>query len=74
MEWIFLVIGIIFGFAISFIFKRKNKIYGTIDIENETGLCRFRIDKTNNLTEPTIKYAVFKVNHNVNISRDEQVL
>lgn len=74
MDWIFLLISFILGFTISFIFKQKNKIYGTIDIEDETGLCRFRIDKTNNLTEPTIKYAVFKVNHNINISRDEQVL
>lgn len=73
MEFIFLLIGFLTGFIMFSIIKRKNEIHGNIDIDNVTGLCRFRIT-SNKLANPHKKYAIFKINHNAEISRDEQLL
>lgn len=73
MEFIFLLIGFLTGVVAFSIIKRKNEIHGNIDIDNVTGLCRFKIT-SNKLADPHKKYAIFKINHNAEISRDEQLL
>lgn len=73
MEIIFLLIGFLTGFIICFIIKQRKEVHGNIDIDILTGLCRFRIT-SNKLSDSHKKYAVFKINHNAEISRDEHLL
>lgn len=81
---LFFLLGVIAGTVTLKLFSRKDKIhgmintkdkiYGTIDIEESSGLCRFRISDDQGLTDPKTKQAIFVVNHNARISRDEQPL
>lgn len=73
MEILLVIGGVILGIVISNLFKGGNTIYGTIDVEEESGLCRFRIDD-DKLVDRRVKKATFIVNHDVYISRDEQGL
>lgn len=73
MEILWVIGGVILGIIITKIIDRKSVEYGVIDVEEETGLCRFRISD-NRLVDKRVKRAVFSVNHNVYISRDEQGL
>lgn len=71
---LFFLLGVIAGTVTLKLFSRKDKIYGTIDVEESSGLCRFRISNDQGLTNPKTKQAIFVVNHNATISRDEQPL
>ena len=56
------------------IFDSRKKVYGIIDVDEETGLCRVKIT-SNDLGDPRISTAMFKVNHGqkidiTDISRD----
>ena len=75
MWFIFLFIGFIIGVTCSLIFKPKDntKIYGQIDVEESSGLCRIRI-ADDGLMDPKVKQAIFEVKHDALISRDEQGL
>jgi len=55
------------------LFKRIKEVHGMIDIDQITRLCRFRIT-SDKLANPRKKYAIFKINHDAEISRDEQFL
>ena len=70
---IFLIVGFTFGFIFCMIFNRHDEVHGKVDIEPCTGLCRFKIS-SNEIANPHKKYAIFKINHNAIISRDEQWL
>ena len=73
MEVIFLIVGFTSGLIVSFIFRRKEKVYGSIDVDPITGLCRFRLS-SDELANPKKKRAIFIVTHDAEISRDEQLL
>ena len=73
MELAIFVIGFTIGFIFCLIFKRREYVYGQVDIDSITGLCRFRIS-SDKIADPRKKHAIFKINHNVDISRDEQWL
>lgn len=72
-------LGVILGFItciiIFFIVQKKTIIYGNIDVNEETGLCRVRITDYD-IMKTSRKKAMFIINHNVDIdiSRDEQLL
>lgn len=68
-----LAIGLIFGIIIKTIYGTRYKVYGTVDIDPVTGLCRFRIS-SDEIANPQKSYAYFRINHNAEISRDEQGL
>lgn len=68
-----LLIGFTCGVIFTIIFKRNKEVHGMIDIDQLTGLCRFRIT-SDKLANPRKKYAIFKIDHNAEISRDEQFL
>ena len=71
---ILLVIGGVFlGIVLTKIFNREPTAYGVIDVEEESGLCRFRIND-DKLIDKRVKKATFIVNHDAIISRDEQSL
>lgn len=71
MEIIFLLVGFTIGVIFTLILKRKNEVHGQVDIDPVTGLCRFRIT-SDKLADPRKIYAVFRISHNAEISRDEQ--
>lgn len=55
-------------------FRIKNmKIDGVIDVDAPNNLCQVHIISTE-LSDPKVKTAVFMVNHNANLSREEQIL
>ena len=68
------LIGIAIGIILKAIFTPKipGDVYGQIDVEEESGLCRVRV--TGDVADPKLKRAIFKINHNVDISRDKQSL
>ena len=73
MEILLVLVGVIIGIVLTKLFKRDNTIYGTIDVEEESGLCRFRIND-GGLIDRKVKKATFLINHDAIISRDEQGL
>ena len=73
MEYLFLVGGIILGIVISIIFKSKNKIYGVIEVDHNTDMCKVHIT-SDELSNPNSKKAIFVIDHDGKISREEQGL
>lgn len=73
MKLLFFVLGAITGFIISIIFKTRSKTYGVIEVDHNTQQCKFRITSAD-LSNRGTKKAIFKVNHDVQISREEQIL
>lgn len=73
MEWVFLLIGFTIGIIFCSLRKRRYEVHGQVDIDRVTGLCRFRIT-SDKLADPNKKYAIFKIDHDAEISRDEQLL
>lgn len=68
-----LFVGFTIGFIFSKLTKRIKEIHGEIDVDQITGLCRFRLT-SDKIADRSKKYAIFKINHDVDISRDEQCL
>lgn len=73
MEVLYVIGGVVLGIILTKMFNRLTTIYGVIDVEEESGLCRFRINDYG-LVDKKVKKATFVVNHDVYISRDEQGL
>lgn len=63
------IIGILF---ITFL-ALHGKTHGVIDVDHNTEQCRFRITSAE-LSDRRTKKAIFKVNHDAKISREEQIL
>lgn len=68
-----LLMGIIIGLCISKIIQNLTTEVGTIDVDHVTNLCKLNVtsDQINKLST---KRVVFTVNHNAEISREEQGL
>lgn len=73
MEFIFFAGGVILGTILTAIFKSKESIHGVIEVDHRTEQCIFRLT-SDELQNPKNKKAVFSINHNANISREEQSL
>ncbi len=73
MEFIFLAGGVIGGFILSKLIRRHSKICGVIDVDHRTEMCKVRITSAD-LSNRKSKTAVFKINHDAIISREEQTL
>ena len=73
MEFIFLAGGVVIGSIITAIIKDRNKICGVIDVDHHTEQCKVRIT-SDDLSNRKTKKAVFKINHDAKISREEQIL
>lgn len=69
MEFLFLIGGFVLGIIITTIFKRKDVIFGFIDVDQNTGLCRVHIS-SDELANTKNKKVVFTINHNVDISQE----
>lgn len=73
MEFIFLIGGVILGVILTLIYKSRERIHGVIHIDHDTEQCTFNIT-SDQLTKRDKKIAVFYIDHNAQISREEQGL
>lgn len=74
MEILFYItIGIIIGAILEAVISCKDKIYGFIDVDQHTGMCKIRIS-SEEIANRKNKKAIFIINHDANISREEQSL
>ena len=74
---IYWLLGVIAGISISVIFtyfkNRHSKIAGLIEVDIQSNLCKFQITSTELANQKT-KKVLFNVVHNVDLSREEQIL
>lgn len=74
MEFVLLPIGgAIIGIIASKWLENHTKTHGVIDVDHNTEQCTFRITSTE-LSDRKTKKAVFVINHDARISREEQSL
>lgn len=73
MEFIFLIVGIIIGFIFTRLLEKRKEVYGVITVDHKTELCSFHISSDELANRRNTK-AMFIINHDGNISRDEQTL
>lgn len=73
MELLIFIGGVALGIISVTLFKRKDKIYGIVEVDHSTEMCKFRIT-SDELSNRKNKKAVFKIEHEANISREEQGL
>lgn len=73
MEFIFFVGGIIVGIIFMKILQRNEIIHGIVHVDHNTEQCIFSLT-SDQLSDRKKKTAVFVINHDANISREEQSL
>lgn len=73
MEFIFFLGGIVLGVIFTLIFKSRERIHGIVHVDHDTEQCTFSIT-SDQLSKRDKKIAVFYINHNAKISREEQSL
>ena len=74
MEILFYItLGTIIGAILEAVIDCKEKIYGFIDVDQHTGMCKIRIS-SEEIANRKNKKAIFIINHDANISRDKQSL
>ena len=62
-------LGIIIGTIFTIIKSKDYKIYGIIDVDKKTCLCRFKIS-SDELGNSNLKSATFKINYDVDLNTD----
>lgn len=65
--------GVIVGITFTMIFKSRERIHGMIHIDHNTEQCVFNIT-SDQLSNRKKKIAVFYINHDAELSREEQTL
>ena len=74
MAYLFVALGgAIIGVLTVMLIALNYKTHGVIDIDHSTQQCKFRISSAD-LSDRKTKKAVFKINHEAIISRDEHSL
>lgn len=73
MEIIYVIGGVIIGLIIAKIFRDNERIHGVVHVDHETEQCVFSLT-SNDLSDRKKKIAVFVINHDAKISREEQSL
>lgn len=73
MEVIFFLGGIVLGVICTMIYKTRERIHGIVHVDHDTDQCIFSIT-SDQLSKRNKKIAVFVINHNAKISREEQSL
>lgn len=73
MEFLFFIGGTIVGFIFTKILHSRERIHGVLEVDHNNNTCRFltNLDEVSNRKHKEIK---FLINHDANISRDEQSL
>ena len=65
--------GVIVGILAMYIYTRRERIHGVIHLDHNTQQCLINIT-SDELSNPKKKIAVFMIDHNAEISREEQGL
>lgn len=73
MEVLIFIGGAILGVIFTLIFKARERIHGIVHIDHNTEQCVFSLTSAE-LSNRKKKIAVFVINHNADISREEQTL
>ena len=73
MELIFFAGGVLVGIGSSMLYKKRKYLDGIIDIDHDNNIYKIRMISKDVVDNRKIK-AAFLLNHNANISREEQVL
>ena len=73
MEILIFIGGLIAGIILTICYKKQEIIHGVIHVDHETEQCVFNITSTE-LSNPKKKTAVFVIDHNARLSREEQGL
>lgn len=73
MEILLFIGGVISGIIFTLICKSRERIHGIVHIDHKTEQCIFSLTSAQ-LSDPKKKVAVFLINHDAEISRDEQSL
>ena len=72
VSFILLGLGILIGFWIRSTVQRKVEIIGSIQIDHDTGLCKFSVTKEN-LSDLRCQQVIFNVDHNAVVIDDEYI-
>lgn len=67
------LLAVIGGFIVGFSFSKSKKIHGIIDVDHKNQSCSIRVT-TDDLVNRKNKKAVFLINHDATLSREEQIL
>ena len=73
MEILFFIGGLVLGIIATVIYKNREIIHGIIYVDHKTEQCMFNI-RSDELSNPKKKTAVFIIDHNAELSREEQGL
>lgn len=73
MELLFFIGGVVLGIVIMLIHRSRERIHGIVHVDHNTEQCIFSIT-SDQLSKRKNKIAVFMINHNADISREEQGL
>lgn len=71
MEILLIIIGVIIGIIFEKIMTAMITEIGTIDVDHVTGLCKLNVT-SDQINKTSTKRVVFTVNHDAQISREEQ--
>lgn len=71
--FIFCFIGFILGYSVSIFIRLFHYSYGNIDVDPITNQCRVHLNPID-LGNKKIKRVILKVNHDITLTREEQVL
>ena len=67
------LVGCILAIIILDLANKRQKVDGVIDVDSRNNLCQVHIISAE-LSNPKVKTAIFVVNHNADLSREEQSL
>lgn len=67
---LFFILGIIVGMIILKIITNSRTVTGVVQIDHETGLCRFKITNET-LSNPKCQKVIFDVHHDAKISDED---
>ena len=74
LDFIWVAIGgAIIGSLLNELWHIRSKTHGIIEVDHDTEQCKIHIT-SNDLSNRKTKKAVFKINHDAKISRDEHTL
>ena len=72
MYVILLGVGILIGIRIRSVMNRNEKVVGVVQIDHETGLCRFLVTKEQ-LSDLNCRKVTFNVEHDAVITDDDYI-
>ena len=73
MEFVIFIVGLLIGIGFMWFKQNNEKIHGIVHVDHESESCAFSIT-SGQLADRSKKIAVFVINHDAKLSREEQAL